>query len=590
MKMRTLIVLLGLITAVAVAGLQPVALIPPPKIVTHRTAARQWARTGAATPWVALERLTPAERANARIHIEPGTPGVEDAVRAIERPWNSGDYDEALAQFRNLGGSHDLRNAFVGINWRTPIPTLVTEDWGPNVRVGNRDSVYCMAFDCNSVNNNLLVALLRRYGAVTHLNFELSTDGGTSWTETFDGNASGMTPPGYLEAVCTGAHFYVTYPVPDLNIVVCLKVDASNGQMVQFPSGAWADTVFRPAPDTITEIAMCSAEEEWPGQRVCAFARTTRDSLLYAWADSTGQPWTRDGTNVNWCTGGMIDCAVNTGYPSGGNWLWASFMYKRAADTLCPALAWMDDSTGTWHAAGMPEPTTVISGTSSLAAWHDTLLMAYTHELGTAFFTQGLVSYDGGAHFSVKSIPDTLANRETPDVTGAHGDGFAVVHREYGSDHAIMYTHAGYAATNWSAQETVSNHAPDNNERPRIQWIAPGVYGVAYVSSDTSDYNSVWFNRSDWNGVAERQSAKPTLFGLHALPTEGGVRLAFNNPAAGKVRLRVLDATGRLAHDENLTLTAGQHTLSFAGTPAGIYFARLDAAGRIATAKFFIAR
>ena len=590
--MKTVTVLLCLAAATALAGLQSATTMSPPTAVIHRTTVTPpaVARTGPATPWVALERLTPAERANARILIEPGTPGAEDAVRAIERLWDSGDYDEALAQFRNLGGSFDLRNAFVGINWRTPIPTLETDDWGPNVRVGNRDSAYCTAFDRNSVNNNLLVAMLRQYGAETHLNFDLSTDGGTSWTETFDGNASGMTPPGDLEGTCTGAYFYVTYPVPDLNLIVCLKVDASNGQMVQFPSGAWADTVFQPTSDTVTEIAMCSAEEESPGQRVYAFARTARDSLLCAWADGTGQPWTRHGTNINWCTGGMIDCAVNTGYPSGGNWLWASFMYKRAADTLCPALAWMDDSTSTWHAAGVPEPTTVSYGTSSLAAWHDTLLMAYTHELGTAFFTQGLVSYDGGAHFYVESIPDTLANRETPDVTGAHGDGFAVVHREYGSDHAIMYTHAGYDATSWSAQDTVSDHSPNNIERPRIQWVAPGVYGVIYVSSDTSAYNSVWFNRSDRIGIAERQSAKPTLFGLRAIPTEGGVRLAFNNPAAGKVRLRVFDAAGRLAHSQNRTLSAGRQMIDLGVTTTGIYFAQLKICGKTTTAKFFIAR
>ena len=588
--MKAIAVLCLAVTS-ARAGLTPVRMMPPPTVVPQRTAVASPATpTGPAAPWLALERLSPAERANARIHIEPGTPGAEDAVCAIERLWNSGDYDEALAQFRNLGGSFDLRNAFVGINWRTPIPTLETDYWGPNVRVGNRDSAYCTAFDRNSVNNNLLVAMLRQYGAETHLNFDLSTDGGTSWTETYDGNGSGMTPPSDLEGACTGAYFYVTYPVPDLNQVVCLKVDASNGQMVQFPSGAWADTVFATVPAQVTELAMCSAEEEWPGQRVYAFARTDGDSLLCAWADGTGQPWTRYGTKVDWCTGGMIDCAVNTGYPSGGNWLWASFMYKRAADTLCPALTWMDDSTSTWHTVAVNESTTVTYGTSSLAAWHDTLLMAYTHELGSAFYTQGLVSYDGGAHWYLKNIPDTLANRETPDVTGSHGDGFAVVHREYGSDRAIMYAHAGYDATSWSAQDTVSDHSPNWIERPRIQWLASGTYGVVYVSWDTTAYNSVWFNRSDWIGIAERQSAKPTLFGLRAIPTEGGVRLAFNNPAAGKVKLRIFDAAGRLAHSEDRVLDAGLQTLSFAGKTAGIYFAQLKTAGKTATAKFFIAR
>ncbi len=561
--MRTVTVMLCLVAAAASAGLQPAA------------------------PWLGLEQLSPAERANARVRIEPGTPGADDAIRHIELLWNSGDFDASLAQFRSLGGSFDLSNAFVAINWRTPVPTTGT-DVEPNVRIGNRDSAYCTAFDRNAVNGNLLVSLLRHAGARTYINTYLSTDNGLTWGETVNGYWS--SPPSDLEGVCVDTSFVVAYPYPPENQVLCVRFDASNGQLIQFPSGTYADTMFRPAPDTITEISMCGSEELWPGMYVWALARTTRDSLLFAWAPGTGQPWTRSGTGIGRCAG-MLDCATNPGYSTGGNWIWASWIRYYRPDILCPALAWIDDSTTTWHYSMETLQTMVSYGTTSVAAWHDTVFMAYTHDDGSRFYTQGIVTYDGGAHYSLKNLPDTVANHEMPDVTGTHGEGLALVQRKYaGTGRPVVFTHAGYDATDWSTEDSASDHSADWVERPRIQWIAPGTYGAVYVTWGGTAYNSVWFNRTDWTGIAERKPAEPALLGLRATPTGNGARLAFDNPAAGKVSLRVFDAAGRLARSEDMTLAAGHHTLVFAGTAAGIYFVQLRAAGQTATAKFFITR
>ena len=589
--MRAVTVMLCLTAATALAGLQPAMTMPPPTVTPHRaiSAPQPAAPERPAAPWLGLEQLSPAERTNAQIHIDPGMPGADDAVRRIEQLWDSGDHDEALAQFRNLGGSCDLRNAFVGINWRMPIPTLESDDWGPNVRIGNRESTYCTAFDRNSVNGNLLVALLRHRGAQTYIDVYLSTDGGQTWSETYDGYWN--SPPSDLDGVCCDTGFFVAYPYPPINLVLCMRFSASNGQMIPFPSGAYADTVFEPAPDTVAEISMCSGEEQWPGQRVFTFGRTTGDSLLYAYADGTGEPWHRFSTTVDWCNAGMIDCTVNPGHTT-GRWLWVSWMYRKSGgDTLRPAFAYVVDTTGTWVTTIVDNlPTLLTYGTTSIAAWRDTVLIAYTHEWGSTFYTQALITYAAGSGLDHVNVPDTLALRDMPDVTGGHGDGFAVAHREYGSDRAIMYTHSNYLATDWSAQDSASDHSPTWIEKPRIQWLASGTYGVAYVSWDPTAYNSVWFSRTDWTGVADRNPARPALFGLRAILDEGGVRLAFDNPATGKVSLRVFDAAGRLAHSEDRMLAAGHHTLGFAGTTAGIYFAQLEAAGKAATAKFFIAR
>ncbi len=590
-----MVVILCLVSASVLAALPQAVLEAPPTNPRHfpqQLNSAEYRMSAPGPAWASLERLSIEERLNSDVHIVPQQSVSEAAaaeVRAIEQLWNSGQYDAALARFRRIGVLADPSGFFVGANWRTPIPTTGT-DWGPNIRVGNRDSAYCTAFDRNYVNGNLLVSLLRHAGALTCIDTYLSTDDGQSWSETFDG--SWASPPSDLEGACCSTYFYVAYPYPPINQVLCLKFDAANGHYIQFPSGTWADTMFQPAPDTVTEIAMCAAEEQWPGIRVFAFGRTTRDSLLYAWTDGTGQPWHRFPTTIGWCNGGMIDCVVNTGYPTGGNWLWASFMYKRTADTLHPAFAYLDDSTGSWHASWISNLPTTTSLNTSIAAWKDTVLEAYTHQGGGRFYTQAIISRNSGGNWTYTSVPDTLAGRETPDVTGTHGGGFALAHREYGpgSDRAIMFTHASYTGSTWSAQDTVSDHAPTWIEHPRIQWVAPGTYGVAYLSWESSDYNSVWFSRSDWTGIAETRPAQPTRFGLQAQAVPGGTRLAFTNPVAGNVYLRVFDAAGRMVESRKTFLGVGAQTLGFSSSTAGIYFAELEAAGRTSVAKFFVTR
>jgi hypothetical protein len=592
-----MIIILCIVAANAFASLPVAVMEAPPVNPRHfpqdlnRGSARS--HRASAPSWTSLERLSIEERQNSDVHLMPVKPLTEAAaaeVSVVEQFWNSGQYDAALARFRGIGRLTDPSGFFVGINWRKPIPAVGTDDWGSNVRVGSRDSAYCTAFDRNYVNGNLLVGLLRRAGAYTNIDINLSTDGGATWAETFDGNWSGGTPPSDLEGVCAGNAFFVAYPFPDINQVPCLKFDGATGQWIQFPSGAWADTVFSTAPAQITELAMCAAEEMWPGQRVYAFARTDGDSLLYAWTDGTGQPWTQYPTSVNWCSGGMIDCGVNTGYTT-SNWIWASFMYKRTADTLHPAFAYMDDTTGTWHALWIGNlPTTMNPGVTSIGLWKDTVTIAYTHQGAGRFYTQAIVSYNAGAGWFYTNVPDTLANRELPNVTGTHGEGFALAHREYGSDRAIMFTRSGYDALSWTPQDSVSDHSPNWIEHPRVQWVAPGTYGVAYLSWDTPAYNSVWFNRTDWTGIAEKQPVQPTRFGLRALVAPGGARLVFVNPVAGNVQLRVFDAAGRMVESRQAFLGVGAQSLGFSSPTSGIYFAELEASGRTSVAKFFVSR
>ena len=594
--MKAILVVLCLVAASLFASMPQAVIEAPPANPRHFPQKLNSAehRTSAPAPsWTSLERLTFEERLNSDVHLMSMKPLSEAAtaeVGAIEQLWNSGRYDAALARFRDIGQLADPSGFFVGINWRKPVSTVGTDLWGANVRIGTRDSAYCTSFGRNYINGNLLVGMLRHAGAATNIDVNLSTDGGATWSETFDGNWTSGAPPTELEGVCTGNAFFVVYPWTNLNQVLCLKFDGANGTWIPFPSGTLADTVFSTAPAQVTELAICSGDDVNPGQRSYVFGRTDGDSLLFAWTDGTGQPWRRFGTDVNWC-GGMIDCNYNPGEVT-GNWLWASFMYRRTPDTLHPAFVYIDDTLSAWHANWISNlPTTMDPAVTSLAAWHDTVIIAYTHQGAGRWFNKAVVTYNGGAGWFVTDVPDNVMNRELPDVTGTHGDGFALVQRQYnGGARAIMYTHSGYDGVSWTLQDSISDHAPDYIERPRIQWVSPGVYGVVYTTWENSIYNSVWFNRSDWTGIAEKRPIQPTRFGLQAQAVLGGARLAFTNPVAGDVQLRVFDAVGRMVESRQTFLGVGAQTLGFTSSTSGIYFAELEAAGRTSVAKFFVTR
>lgn len=81
-------------------------------------------------------------------------------------------------------------------------------------------------------------------------------------------------------------------------------------------------------------------------------------------------------------------------------------------------------------------------------------------------------------------------------------------------------------------------------------------------------------------------------------PAPGATRVTFALPAAGRVRLDVLDASGRrvrtLAEGEH---PAGRHVFNWDGRdatghvlPAGLYFVRLDTASRVQSRKLVLAR
>ena len=171
-------------------------------------------RQGRAAPTPArtiLEQMSPAERANSRISVEFES-SDSDAIwlgRKVEREWNGGHYDEALSQLDSLESS--VGHVAIGNSWRKPVPTMENNLWGRDVRIGNRDSIQQLAFAVDSSTGNLFVAL-RRNATPPHFLVCMSTDGGTTWDETFMWSGS---PPTAIDAAVYANHLYVAYNSPD---------------------------------------------------------------------------------------------------------------------------------------------------------------------------------------------------------------------------------------------------------------------------------------------------------------------------------------------------------------------------------------
>jgi hypothetical protein len=603
--MKYSLVLLMLIAGPARSVSFPAAAIPmtgqgpSPRTAVLQTRDRQADAVVALVPGrleAGLERLTPAERQNAEVALDLGpgaTPAAQVAARAIERDWNAGDHAAALAGLRELTEQSDPTRAFVSVNWRRPLPGPARVDWDADVQIGTRDSVVHAVFERHNATGNLFVFLVCNAGTETYAYTNLSTDNGLTWVETGMGYWAVAHAVLDVSATANGSHFYACYASLALpNYIRCARYLALDGIRVPFRDDSLVVTVLTTdSADTIVQVAATSADDEWPGERIYCFGSTSLGNLVFACADSFAQPWSPVATSVSgWCDG-ALSCAFSPFFTTRG--LFASWRYLVSDTESHVGLGWVDTS-DVFQSAYFNPGSPAISVTS-LAAAGDTAVVAYGHgnASGSVFYTRELFSTDNGANWTWSWIPnDTLGLRENVSITARHGGGVAAAYRERvgGSGRNIMFTRAGYHPVNWSVPDTVSDFRPATEEVPRVQWLGPDRYGVVYVKWYDAPGYTAWFDWSDFGAIAEQPALTRTGPGLNVLPCPGGVRLSFDNPAAGRVRLRIFDVSGRQARSETRLLTPGRQVIDCLGLGSGLYFAWLDFGGRMVTGKFVVAR
>jgi hypothetical protein len=546
--------------------------------------------------WPSLEEMTPAERANSEIWLEPGpgsTPGAYTEARAISGLWNRGEYEAAIERSRGFSRFGNPAEVAVAVNPRK----LVASDpgFGLDIRIGTRDSLYGCSFD--RLNNGWLFASFPcRDSNRTYIYSYRSTDDGATWTElaSFSWNYARYVRT--TAAVCHGDYLVVAVAIGGLSSHRCFtaRLSTTTGEVVLYPDSTMFIPVLESTPgDSIMELAAASSEDQYPGSTIYLFGRTRAGALKYAWTDSSARAWRLPNTNVDAGCNNGLDCTYNEGY--GSRYVWASWMKYISLDTArlyC----------GHWQAGNQEFQVRAFTAgygaaggypSTAIAAYRDTVLIGY---LGANYRHLDLAyNVDCNSGFWQSApLTDTLDHQYSVEVSGRRGGGFAAAYHNYSTttqESRVLFQHADSASGPYTEPDTVNEQRTAPYIRIRTEKLSAGEYGVAWVSSPTGyPYGAAYFDRVSIIGVAEPEPPRPVPLGLQVLPKSRGVRLAFDNPASGLVHLRLFDLTGRVEFSREENLAAGRQAIDVTPRASGVYFAVVEAAGKRASVRFAFAR
>jgi hypothetical protein len=529
-----------------------------------------------------------AERANSCIELElPGEASPQARAMSVEVAdlWNRGRYEEALAAFRGLGELVDPSQIAIGNCWRTPVPTMQTTLWDNDVRIGNRHSISLVALDIHRSTGYLFAILLYQEvpGSDHYWSFNLSPNGGAIWLETFTWYAS--YPLRSMSASVLTNYCYVGYGAASPNREARLRRFSYDiGKPVKF--GLSNDEMYvtvytTAASDSIKEVALTS-NQDYFDTRLYYTALLYRGAVKFWWADTLAVDW--DTTYSPGVTNGAngLDACTNEGADS--TYFWISFC----------------DQPGNLRIIGLRRNNmfksflTQAAGfglTTSISAYHDTILCAFDNYARTPHVVQYATNYGGGdsTWFNGYAAGDTTTTSESPDVALRKGGGEGLIYRYFTPTRDLRYIWRDYSG-NWSTPVAIADNEPWSN-RPAIEYLGTA-YGVAYLRS--SD-RTAWFDRTDWPGVAERRRliVDDNILSVTPNPLSGHGRLHYTLNRPADLRVQVYDRAGRVVR----TLfdgysPEGRQSLKFdaAGMAPGVYFVRADADGRALTVPMTVVK
>jgi len=523
-----------------------------------------------------LEIMDLQEKQNARIEIvfiAEISEEITDYARSVEQTWNIGAFEQALDMFDQLNSMPGVQgNAVIGIMWRTPIPAPPA-DWGTDVRISARDSVFVLAMDRDNATNNLFAMIgFTGDGTGSKWTANFSSDGGGTWVETFSlGGFSYVMND--IDACAGDDHFWVAYTGGSAHNSACIlkRFQASDGYAVNMPNGSSVHILFSTTPpDTITDLEITSNHDQYD-HRVYTFALTKTGNVRGFWGYTDQVNWTewtmgitdaRQGLDANWNYGFTTYALLLT--------------YINNADEVKayggPSPMWTlldsyntNDTWGYW--------------TTSCGAWHDTLFYTFNY-LGTEAQVRYRVQYGSSSTWLYGFLaPDTMDHHVTPDVTLRNGGGIHATYRGP-SMTASYYRSRGYSGA-WTTPVQYNDQFTAFHVRPEIENVGSGNYGILYMMPIPAT-GACYFDRSDWvTGVAEHKVDDPlsAYISLAPNPARNLSVLSFVTQQEGRVAITLYDAVGRLV--ENIIdrpMSAGNHSVNLdaQNLAAGIYFVRVE--------------
>ncbi len=517
-----------------------------------------------------LTQLSPEERINASIEIlflGEVSAEVEQQASQAEQKWNRGNYDRALALLEEL---YEMGcEALVGISWRNPIPAPPV-DWGTDVQVSSRDSVFVLAFDMDNASENLFAVLgFQGDGAGSHFSVNFSDDGGYTWSETFylGGFAYIMND---IDGIYCDEHFYVSYTggySSDPNEMCWLKrYKWQDGSQDTMPDGSVSYKLFETAVE-IEEVDIHSNHDEFDN-RLYVAALMADNTIKYYW----GYPY-----QINWSeisppiTDAVhaLDACWNYGYGD-----YSRFMCYINANDSVKIYGRLSSWTMLYK---FPVNSSSQYYFTGIGAHQDTILCMFDYYTGGENTIHYLIRYGTGGTWYQGSIAS--GNNYGPDCTLRGQGGIHTTYRAQ-SGLAGYYRWRDYYGS-WSTAEIYADNDVTGDIKPDIQYIGSGAYGIMYRNPIINPpYGTVLFDRSD-AGVAETPVDKPLAASVKLLPniTADISQVSYTITKPGHVHIALYDVSGRVVRtlcDDHRAEGPHQLNINGASLTPGVYFVRIS--------------
>ncbi|MBE0432732.1 T9SS type A sorting domain-containing protein [candidate division WOR-3 bacterium] len=537
-----------------------------------------------------LEVLTRQEKDNAFIEImfmEPVSQEIENYARTIEETWNGGDFEQALNMFDRLNTMPGVAgNAVIGITWRTPRQSPLS-DWGNDVLISARDSVFVLAMDHDMTTHNLFAMIgFTGDGMGSKYTANFSSNGGLTWSETY--TLGGFTfVMNDLDACCVSNHFYVAYtggPAAAPNTMAWLKrFHIATGQPDTMPNGSSTYNIL--TTSEIMDVDISSNHEQTGlNNRLYFYCIENAGTIRNFWNAPTTVTWTEITTGINNAQQGL-DTDWNLNYTS-----YSSIMsFITDADSVeiygRSGTSWVN--LWTYYIINTPWP----DWTTAIGGHNDTIFCAFSYD-GTYMQVRYLVNYGGATWYYGFLAPDTMVSNWCADVTLRGSGGIHGAYRGP-SIYEAYYRNRGYSG-GWSTPVQYNDHNASGEVRPQIEFVGNGNYGILYREPMASG-GKCYFDRSDWTGIVEHKvdDAFGRYVSLAPNPAHNTSVLSFVTQQDGRVAITLYDAAGRLAaHLMDGQMNAGNHSVNIDAQklPAGIYFVRVETPDGTSTKTMTIVR
>jgi hypothetical protein len=349
------------------------------------------------------------------------------------------------------------------------------------VQVGTRGDVIQAHLDFHRASGNLFAVALTDENFFWTWYVNISTDGGATWTETYEWQSTMEIVD--IDAVVVDDYLYVAYIDPlDNRYSKIRRFSAIDGAVdTTFGTGGWM-AVHDADPGHVEEVALASSADS-SGVRLYYFAIQSDGALRYSWTNQEG------GADTPW---GEIDTTVT----SANHNLEAAYA-GNSSTFLYASYEALDGDIHVWRRMSDPVASDVTDLNLDardwvrISAFEDTVAIVYDFTTGPDRGIDTAISTDAGDTWVPGSLTP-LDNYTSPGVTLRGGGGIWAVYHDVTTPDFAALTRKDYSGGSWSTPIDCSIPALRTGTFSDVQAVPRGEVGVLFVGSGTS-FKNVFF-------------------------------------------------------------------------------------------------